>query len=120
MTLTEWHRASPDTHPETFPGPLGDKIVLEKWLDDTKERAVACINLHPSHWSNAALSWIPEALNEVDGFREKLLKHMREKRRRRELEADRFWRWSDFKSVFFETCGMSPPFNCSNTGLRRV
>lgn len=120
VTLTGWHGAPPGAHPEPFPGPLADGIVLSAWLDDVQEQAIAHANLHTSHWANAALSWIPEAPQGKVGFREKLLKHMREKRQRGELLAGRFWRWNNFKRIFSEMCGMSPLLNHTCTRLNCV
>jgi len=75
--LRQWHGASSPERPASFPGPLAGKEILTAWLDDVSARA-GMRNISRRQWANATLAWIPATPEGKSGFKEQLLKLLRE------------------------------------------
>ncbi|KAF5349612.1 hypothetical protein D9756_008840 [Leucocoprinus leucothites] len=101
--LTQWHRAPSSEHPEPFPGPLAGKDKLSSWVHSVRQRAQER-SIPRQQWANALLAWIPAAPEGKTGFKERLLKFMREVRAAGHWEKGRFWKWEEFKPMFFQLC----------------
>jgi len=101
--LREWHRASPSERPAPFPGPLAGKNKLTSWLDDISARAVMH-NICRQQWANAILAWIPATPEGGNGFKQRLLKLLRENDSCQSGDV-KFWEWDFFKHWFFHLCG---------------
>ena len=101
--LREWHRAPSPEHPASFPGYSAGKEKLTSWLDDVSARAVIH-NICRQQWANAVLAWIPATLEGGGGFKQRLLKLLRENPSYQSGNV-RFWEWDFFKHCFFNLCG---------------
>ena len=102
--LRQWHRASSPERPASFPGPLAGKEILTAWLDDVSARA-GMRNISRRQWANATLAWIPATPEGKSGFKEQLLKLLREENVAQQSGNVRFWEWEFFKHRFFHLCG---------------
>lgn len=102
--LRQWHRASSPERPASFPGPLARKEILTAWLDDVSARA-GMRNISRRQWANATLAWIPATPEGKSGFKEQLLKLLREENVAQQSGNVRFWEWEFFKHRFFHLCG---------------
>jgi hypothetical protein len=77
---------------------------LSAWVHDVRTRSQDR-KIPRQQWANAILSWIPAAPEGKTGFRERLLKCMRDMKAAGQFEQGRFWKWETFKHLFFELRG---------------